>query len=58
MLRRLVPLLLATGLALSASVDCKQGEGDRCEIEDDCASGLRCCPQGTCQADCLSLIHI
>jgi hypothetical protein len=23
-------------------VGCKQGEGDRCQVDDDCASGLVC----------------
>jgi hypothetical protein len=44
------PLSLAACMAvavLSLSA-CKQGEGDRCEIDNDCQSGLTCeNPQGT-----------
>jgi hypothetical protein len=32
--------LLALGLSLLAG--CKQGEGDRCEVNSDCESGLTC----------------
>ena len=38
---RLVRLVLALAALLAVSA-CKQGEGDRCETEDDCASGLIC----------------
>ena len=27
---------------LGGAVGCKQGQGDRCQIDDDCASGLIC----------------
>jgi hypothetical protein len=37
-------LCLATALLVIA---CSQGEGDRCEVDSDCAAGLRCDqPQG------------
>jgi hypothetical protein len=54
-LRRLVAaLVLVSPLAFSG---CKQGVGDRCQVDDDCDDGLRCTiplgetPQagGTCQ---------
>lgn len=43
-------LLLAVGLTLSA---CEQGEGQPCQVESDCSSGLVCClgaaaTRGTC----------
>jgi hypothetical protein len=44
-------LPLALGLALLAG--CKQGEGDRCEVNSDCESGLMCFMRGSamsCQA--------
>ncbi|PIE19302.1 MAG: hypothetical protein CSA65_02955, partial [Proteobacteria bacterium] len=35
-------LLLAAPLAFTG---CKQGEGDRCQVDKDCGEGLRCCYQ-------------
>jgi hypothetical protein len=29
-------------LALAAAVGCKQGEGERCQTDDDCEEGLTC----------------
>ena len=45
---RLLIVLLA-GLALSG---CKQGEGDRCQVQSDCDDGLLCIlpPEGTPQS--------
>jgi len=50
---------LAATLTLSAVLvlpSCEQGEGDRCELDDDCASGLRCdkpalSNDGVCRAE-------
>jgi hypothetical protein len=49
----LLGVSLATGLLLSA---CKQGAGDRCQVNSDCESGLMCVlgnnsslTGGTCQ---------
>jgi hypothetical protein len=36
-------LLLLAGLLGG----CKQGEGDRCQLDSDCAENLRCCVQNT-----------
>jgi len=48
-------LLFAGSIALVTSLvgiaACKQGEGDRCQIDADCASGLLCNKaKNTCQA--------
>jgi hypothetical protein len=48
---------LAVLVALSPLAGCKQGVGDRCQVQSDCADGLQCVlpasgsPQtgGTCQ---------
>lgn len=41
-MRALVPaLLVALGIGLWFAA-CSQGEGDRCQINSDCASGLVC----------------
>ncbi len=47
-MRRLgLAFVLATSLGLGA---CKQGEGDVCQINDDCESGLNCnAGTGRCQ---------
>jgi hypothetical protein len=47
--RKLV-LTLLLGFALMGG--CKQSDGERCERDDDCKSGLECCPSFTCQASC------
>lgn len=39
--RQLVALVLASGL-LSLLPACKQAEGERCQIDDDCSTGLYC----------------
>lgn len=40
MLRRLV--LVTASLFLATAAGCKQGEGDRCQVSNDCADGLVC----------------
>jgi hypothetical protein len=47
MRRTLGHLLFAAGLILAGATltGCKQGEGERCEVNNDCSAGL------TCQAD-------
>jgi hypothetical protein len=44
------------GLLVAATGGCKQNEGDRCQLDSDCAEGYSCCilsttiqKQGTCQ---------
>ena len=39
--RQLAALVLASGL-LSLLPACKQAEGERCQIDDDCVTGLYC----------------
>jgi hypothetical protein len=42
-------LLLAIAvLASAAYVGCKQADGDRCQVNDDCASGMCNTAKGTC----------
>ena len=43
-MRRLPKLFVVVGLSLfvTLGVGCKQGEGERCEQDSDCADGLRC----------------
>jgi hypothetical protein len=36
------------GLLALAATACQQGEGQRCQINDDCESGLICTNQGVC----------
>ena len=48
-------VLIASTLALVASIGlfaaCKQGQGERCQVDDDCASGLVCNKaKNTCQS--------
>lgn len=38
---KLLALFWCAALALSVSA-CKQGEGENCQIDDDCQSGLEC----------------
>jgi hypothetical protein len=40
--RSLIRLLLACGIVTGTIVSCKQGKGDRCQIDDDCGGGLVC----------------
>jgi hypothetical protein len=54
MLRGLRPLVHLAGFLLCASVlapGCKQGAGDRCEIESDCEEGLECVITGSNTTD-------
>ena len=37
------PLAAALILALACSSGCKQAQGERCQVESDCQSGLVCC---------------
>jgi hypothetical protein len=46
--KRLV--LMIAVLASAAYVGCKQADGDRCQVDDDCASGLCNKAKGTCAA--------
>ena len=44
MMRRITGFLAILGLTLALSA-CKQGEGERCQIDDDCEDGLTCNPR-------------
>ncbi|MEO8704064.1 MAG: hypothetical protein ABI867_28695 [Kofleriaceae bacterium] len=37
-----IPLLLALVATVGIVVGCKQGEGDRCQVKEDCDEGLVC----------------
>jgi hypothetical protein len=42
-------LLLMLGvLSIVGYVACKQGDGDRCQVDDDCSSGVCNVSKGTC----------
>jgi hypothetical protein len=40
---RILLALLALLLGPLLLISCKQGEGDRCQIDGDCSGGLECC---------------
>ncbi len=47
------------GLGVLALPSCKQGEGEACQVNSDCKSGLVCCfdsetGKGTCHATCVA----
>ena len=44
MRRRKWIALVAAVVAAAAFVACKQGKGDRCQINSDCSGGLVCSP--------------
>jgi hypothetical protein len=50
-MRRLgIVFVVAFCAVLGAMASCKQGEGERCQVEADCESGLQCnAATGTCQ---------
>ncbi len=41
-MKRLILALVAAGALAAAFVACKQGKGERCQIDDDCSGGLVC----------------
>lgn len=41
-------LLMCAVLAMAAYVGCKQSEGERCQVDDDCESGTCNVAKGTC----------
>jgi len=46
-----VASLAAVGLALGGVASCKQGEGERCQVQRDCAAGLVCnVGEGVCRS--------
>lgn len=51
MMRRITGFLAILGLTLALSA-CKQGEGERCQIDDDCEDGLTCNPTGGGFSEC------
>ena len=53
-MRSLVRVVLVTAAimaAASAVTACKQGKGDRCQVDDDCMSGLVCTTLGYCESE-------
>ena len=42
-------LLLVAIVVGAGFVACKQGKGDRCQVQEDCSDGLVCTTAGTCQ---------
>jgi hypothetical protein len=43
--------LALIALALGGVASCKQGEGERCQVADDCAEGLACNQgEGVCRS--------
>ena len=52
MKRLLVVCTLALVSSLVTVAACKQGEGDRCQVKEDCESNLDCNQaKGTCQSE-------
>lgn len=52
MKRVLIVCCLGLVGSLATLAACKQGKGDRCQIDDDCESGLVCNKaKNTCQSD-------
>ncbi len=43
-------LLMCAVLAAVTYVGCRQGEGDRCQVNEDCESGLCNVARGTCSS--------
>lgn len=41
-----VGLLVAGGISIAA---CKQGDGERCQVQSDCDNGLVCTGEGLCK---------
>jgi hypothetical protein len=48
--------LLGVAASLFFATGCDQGEGDRCQIDSDCASGLRCSDGQTGNGTCVSSV--
>jgi hypothetical protein len=49
--RILAASLALTALAALGIASCKQGEGERCQVDDDCAAGLTCNQgEGVCRS--------
>ena len=48
-------LLLLIGGGITVLVGCKQAEGDRCQVDEDCESGL-ICNQGTNPPSCQATV--
>jgi hypothetical protein len=48
----IVASLALASLALGGIASCSQGEGERCQVDDDCAAGLRCnLGEGVCRSN-------
>lgn len=64
-MRRFVSLACCSlVVAMALASGCSQEEGDPCQEQDDCASGLSCCPiirsaveRGTCNATCSAVVR-
>ncbi len=51
MKRVLFVCILALGASIVTLAACKQGQGERCQVDEDCASGLVCNKaKNTCQS--------
>lgn len=48
-MRSLTRLIVA--VALLGFAGCKQGEGERCQIDSDCEDGLTCAGDGFCRGE-------
>ncbi len=47
----IVASLALTALAIGGIASCKQGEGERCQVTDDCAEGFTCNQgEGVCRS--------
>lgn len=47
-MKQLLLMLAVLVVSITMYVGCKQGEGDRCQVDDDCESGLCNIAKGTC----------
>jgi hypothetical protein len=51
MKRILIPSILALVASIGLFAACKQGQGERCQVDEDCSSGLVCNKaKNTCQS--------
>jgi hypothetical protein len=51
----MVKALLRFVLLLALLAACKQGENERCQIDDDCDDGLQCSNNRICVSDTVSM---
>ena len=48
---RVVIVVSLVSIAAGVIAACKQGQGDRCQIDEDCSGGLICTKLGFCGTD-------